>query len=161
MQTHLDKPDFLYEALKVYLILGRQGPLDRDLVEQWLGADIAASFPGEDNAEQREALLGHVHALLQYPLAALALNGPLVAQARGILTRQPLSEYVYNRVLRSAVVQSLPKWTVADNAGPAGGRVFELRDGKPLNTGAAGHFHLERLPHRLPAAAARSDQGRH
>jgi type VI secretion system protein ImpL len=140
MQTHLDKPDFLYEALKVYLILGRQGPLDRDLVEQWLGADITASFPGEDNTEQREALLGHVHALLQYPLATLALNGPLVAQARGILTQQPLSEYVYNRVLRSAVVHSLPEWTVADNAGPAGGRVFELRDGKALNTGMPGIF---------------------
>ncbi len=138
--THLDKPDFLYESLKVYLILGRQGPLDRDLVEQWLVADIATALPGEDNAEQRDALNAHVHALLQYPLAALPLNGPLVERARGILTRQPLSEYVYNRVLRSAVVQSLPQWTVADNAGPAGGRVFELRDGKPLNTGLPGIF---------------------
>jgi len=140
MQSHLDKPDFLYESLKVYLILGRQGPLDRQLVDQWLGADISASFPGEDNAEQREALQAHVHALLEYPLATLSLNGPLVAQARGILTRQPLSEYVYNRLLRTSVVQSLPEWTVADNAGPAGGRVFELRDGKPLNTGMPGIF---------------------
>ena len=140
MQTHMDKPDFLYETLKVYLILGRQGPLDRELVEQWLGSDIAVSFAGEDKTEQREALLAHVHALLQYPLATLPLNGPLVAQARAVLTRQPLSEYVYTRLLRSAVVQSLPEWTVADNAGPAGGRVFELRDGKPLNSGMPGIF---------------------
>ena len=140
MQTHLDKPDFLYESLKVYLILGRQGPLDRELVEQWLGADISAAFAGEDRTEQREALQAHLHALLQYPLASLPLNGPLVAEARGILTRQPLAEYVYNRVLRSAVVQSLPEWTVADNAGPAGGRVFELRDAKPLNSGTPGIF---------------------
>jgi type VI secretion system protein ImpL len=140
MQTHMDQPDFLYETLKVYLILGRQGPLDRDLVEQWLGTDIAATFPGDDKAETREALLAHVHALLEYPLATLPLNGPLVALARARLTQQPLSEYVYSRLLRGAIVQSLPEWTVADNAGPAGARVFELRDGKPLNSGVPGIF---------------------
>jgi type VI secretion system protein ImpL len=42
--------------------------------------------------------------------------------------------------LRSTVVQSLPTWTIGENAGPAGARVFELRDGKPLNTGLPGIF---------------------
>ncbi|MDA8249849.1 MAG: type VI secretion system membrane subunit TssM [Rhodospirillales bacterium] len=140
LQAHLDQPEILYEALKVYLILGRQGPLDRELVEQWIGADIGASFPGEENAETRDALAAHLHALLEFPLRALPLNGPLVAEVRGILTRQPLAEYIYNRMLRTALVLSLPEWTVADNAGPAGGRVFELRDGKPLNSGVAGIF---------------------
>ncbi|MBS0315773.1 MAG: type VI secretion system membrane subunit TssM [Proteobacteria bacterium] len=140
IRSHLDKADFLYEALKVYLILGRQGPLDRDLVEQWMAADSVSMLPGEDNAEAREAFLQHVHAMLDYPLTAIPLDGPLVAQAREILTRQPLSEYVYNRMLRSAVVQSLPEWTIADNAGPSAGRVFQLRDGKPLNTGTPGIF---------------------
>jgi type VI secretion system protein ImpL len=140
LRAHLDKPDFLYEALKVYLILGRQGPLDRDLVEQWMAADANTILPGEDAADQREAFVQHVHALLEYPLTAVPLDGPLVQQVRGILTRQPLSEYIYNRMLRSAVVQSLPDWTVADNAGPSGSRVFELRDGKALNTGLPGIF---------------------
>jgi type VI secretion system protein ImpL len=140
MRTHLDKPDFLYETLKVYLILGRQGPLDRDLVEQWMDVDFSASFPGDDGAETREALEAHLHAMLEYPLATVPLDGALVAQVRGILTREPLAEYTYNRLLRSAIVQSLPEWTVADNAGPAAGRVFELRDGKPLNTGVPGIF---------------------
>ncbi len=140
MQSHLDKPEILYEALKVYLILGRQGPLDRDLVEQWIGADIEASYPGDDMAETREALGAHLHAMLELPLRALPLNGPLVAEVRAILSRQPLAEYVYNRMLRTAIVQGLPEWTVADNAGPAGGRVFELRDGKSLATGVPGIF---------------------
>jgi type VI secretion system protein ImpL len=145
MHTHLQQPDFLYEALKVYLILGRQGPMDAPLVEQWLDADFAASYPGDEGAATREAptreALGqHLHALLEYPLAQVALDGPLVEQVRGILTRQPLAEYTYNRLIRSAVVQSLPEWTVSDNAGPAGTRVFQLRDGKPLNTGVPGIF---------------------
>ncbi len=151
MQSHLGKPDFLYQALKVYLILGRQGPLDRDLVEQWLAADFTASFPGEDDAPTRAALMQHVDALLQRPPTAVPLNGPLVAQVRGILTQQPIAEYSYNRLMRSARLRDLPVWTVADNAGPGAGRVFTLRSGASLNTGVPGVFtwsgyHGEFLP---------------
>jgi type VI secretion system protein ImpL len=140
LRSHRQQPDFLYEALKVYLILGRQGPMDAALVQQWLEADFAASFPGEANAATREALGQHVQALLEAPLTPVALDGPLVAQVRDFLTRQPLAEYTYNRLIRSAVVQGLPAWTVADNAGPAGGRVFQLRNGQALNTGVPGIF---------------------
>ena len=43
-QANMDKPDFLYQALKVYLILGRQGPLDHDQVMAWLITDFNASL---------------------------------------------------------------------------------------------------------------------
>jgi type VI secretion system protein ImpL len=138
MQANLGKPDFLYEALKVYLILGRQGPLDRDQVMAWLGADFAISFA--DDEATRDRLLAHAQAMLDTPLTAVALNGPLVAQVRGILTREPLAEYSYNRIMRSPKVRSLPDWTVADNAGPAGGKVFALRSGHPLASGVPGIF---------------------
>ena len=59
-------------------------------------------------------------AMLEHPLATVSLNGPLVAQARAVLTREPFAEYVYNRLLKSPVVTGLPEWTVADNAGPGG-----------------------------------------
>ncbi|HSU04881.1 MAG TPA: type VI secretion system membrane subunit TssM, partial [Acetobacteraceae bacterium] len=125
MQTRTQEPDFLYESLKVYLILGRQGPLDRTLVEQWTDADFAASFPGDENADTREALSNHVQAMLEYPLPQVTLDTELIARVRAILTRVPLADYLYNRMLRSGVVQSLPDWTVADNAGPAAGRVLQ------------------------------------
>jgi type VI secretion system protein ImpL len=140
MAANPDKPDFLYEALKVYLILGRQGPLDRDLVAQWFDADFAAGFPGDDNQPVREALGAHIDALLEHPLAAIPLNDALVAQVRAILTREPLAEYSYNRIMRSSRVKSLPEWTVADNGGPGAGRVFQLRSGHPLASGVAGIF---------------------
>ncbi|HTW70707.1 MAG TPA: type VI secretion system membrane subunit TssM [Acetobacteraceae bacterium] len=162
MQQHLSQPDFLYEALKVYLMLGREGPLDRQLIEQWTDADFNTTFPGEDGAPIRQQLADHVKALLQYPLEKVALNGPLVAQVRGILTREPLSEYIYNQMIRSAAVQELPPWTVADHAGPAGSRVFQLRDGKPLNSGIPGIFtwegyHQLFLP-LLPAATRNASE---
>jgi type VI secretion system protein ImpL len=140
MQGHLDKPDFLYQALKVYLILGRQGPADPELIGQWFDADFNASFPGDDAAPVRDALMGHLRAMLDRPPAAVPLNGPLVAQVRGILTQLPLAEYSYNRLLRAAAVRDLPPWTIADNAGPGADRVFVLRSGKPLNTPVPGIF---------------------
>ncbi|MBV8913942.1 MAG: type VI secretion system membrane subunit TssM, partial [Acetobacteraceae bacterium] len=45
LQANMNNLDFLYQTLKVYLILGRQGPLDKDLVTQWIGADLLASYP--------------------------------------------------------------------------------------------------------------------
>jgi len=143
MQQQMNQPDFLYEALKVYLMLGREGPLDRGLIEHWTETDFATIFPGEEGAPTREQLAGHVKALLQYPLQKVALDGPLVAQVRGILAREPLAQYIYNQMIRSAPVQELPDWSVADHAGPAGSRVFALRDGKPLNSGVPGIFTWE------------------
>ncbi len=74
-----------------------------------------------------------------------------MAQVRGILTQQPIAEYSYNRLMRSARLRDLPDWTVADNAGPGAGRVFTLRSGHSLNTGVPGVFtwsgyHTDFLP---------------
>jgi type VI secretion system protein ImpL len=139
MQANMDKPDFLYEALKVYLILGRQGPIDHDQVMAWLITDFNANF-SQDDSQARDELLAHADAMLSRPMPAIPLNGPLVAQVRAILTREPLAEYSYNRIIRSPRVQALPRWTVADNAGAGASQVFALRSGKPLDTGLPGIF---------------------
>ena len=140
MAARLNNLDFLYQTLKVYLILGRQGPLDRELVMQWVEADLLAAYPSEDESPVREALLRHTDALLRQPIEALPLNDALVAQARGILNREPLAEYSYNRLLRSRRVVAIPAWTVAENGGPGAGRVFVLRSGKSLNEGLPGIY---------------------
>jgi type VI secretion system protein ImpL len=141
MRAHMDKPDFLYEALKVYLILGRQGPLNRDIVMNWMQADFGAALPGDDNQSTRDQLLAHIDALMERPLSdAIPLDGPLVEQVRGILTREPEAEYSYNRIMRSPRIRSMPEWTIAENGGPGAGRVFQLRSGKPLQSGVPGIF---------------------
>jgi type VI secretion system protein ImpL len=140
MQAHLDKPSFLYQALEVYLILGRQGPLNRGLIMHWMDADFAANFAGPENATERAELNADVAAMLRSPLPALALNGPLVAEVRAILTRQPFADYLYSSIIDSPVAHGVPEWTVSENAGPAGSQVFALRDGKPLDSGMPGIF---------------------
>ncbi len=140
MQANLTKRDFLYEALKVYLILGRQGPIDHDQVLAWLIKDFTATMGSDDDAPVRDALLAHADAMLDRPLTAIALSEPLIAQVRGILTQEPLAEYSYNRIMRSPRVQGLTEWSVADNGGAGSGRVFTLRSGRPLNQGVPGIF---------------------
>ncbi len=138
--SRMNNLDFLYQVLKVYLILGRQGPLDRDLVMQWMQAELLATYPSEEDTPTRDDLLQHVSALLSQPLQPLPLNDALIAQARAVLTKEPLAEYSYNRLMRSKRVLAMPVWTPADNGGPGVGRVFQLRSGKGLDTGVPGIY---------------------
>jgi type VI secretion system protein ImpL len=140
IKHRLNNADFLYQALKVYLILGRQGPLDRELVIQWLTADLAATYSGDDDGPTREALLAHADAMLRQPLTQVPLDESLIAQARAVLNQEPLAEYSYNRILRSKLAAEIPSWTVAENGGPGSGRVFQLRSGKGLESGVAGIY---------------------
>jgi len=140
LNSHLGKTDALYELLKVYLILGRQGPIDAGLIAQWLNADLSASYSGDEDAPVRDALMNHAAAMLERPLMAIPLDGPLIARVREVLTREPLAEYSYGRILRSRRMRELPEWTVADNAGPGASRVFMLRSGHKLDSGVPGAF---------------------
>ena len=45
MRAHFEQPAFLYEATQIYLMLGSAGPLDRDLVKEWMSARLAGQ-PG-------------------------------------------------------------------------------------------------------------------
>ena len=136
----MSKPDLLYTTLKVYLILGRQGRLDAELIKQWLQADLLATYPAEEDTENRQALLDHVAVMLEEPLRAIPLNDPLIAQARAVLTKQPLAVYSYNRILRSKTAQGMPEWTAAEHGGADAGQVFERRSGKGLDQGIPGVY---------------------
>ena len=46
MRAHFEQPAFLYEATRVYLMLGSAGPLDRDLVKEWMTLDWQSQWPG-------------------------------------------------------------------------------------------------------------------
>ena len=140
MAARMSNLDFLYQTLKVYLVLGRQGPLDKELVSQWVAADVLAAYPGEDDAATRDSLMGHVEALLQQPLQALPLDNALVKRARDILTKEPLAEYSYNRLLRSKRVLAVPEWTVAEAGGPTVSRAFQLKSRKPITSGLPGVY---------------------
>ena len=140
MAGRMSNADFLYQTLKVYLVLGRKGPLDHELVDQWVEADLAAGYPGDDNEAIRQSLRGHVDAMLEQPLTPPSLNDALVAQARAELNKEPLAEYSYNRLMRSKRVLGIPVWSVAENGGPGAGRVYQYKSGHGLETGVPGIY---------------------
>ena len=79
LRGNLNNPDFLYEATRVYLMLGNAGPLDASLVREWMKLDWQTAYPGLGFVPLREALLRHLDALLAEPLPQLQLDGELVA----------------------------------------------------------------------------------
>ena len=151
----LQRPDFLYEAVRVDLMLGQQGPLDRNLVREWFALDWQQAFPGAVKQPSREALGRHLDALLEGPLASYPLDGALVDQARRVFSRLPMAQRVYARL--RPLAGDLPAWTPASALGAAGQRQFARASGRPLTEGVPGFFTVEALHRavlpRLPQAA--------
>ncbi|MGZ3340783.1 MAG: type VI secretion system membrane subunit TssM [Reyranella sp.] len=156
MRGYFTQPDFLYEATRVYLMLGGQGPLDAALVKEWMTYDWQTQYSGAANLAVVAALQGHLDALLAQPLPPVSLDDALVAQARTTFSRVSLASRAYSRIKPSAAAQALPPWKPSDVLGPAGVRVFTRASGKKLSDGVPGFFtvdgfHKVLLP-ALPAA---------
>jgi type VI secretion system protein ImpL len=140
MRSRFDSPDFLYEATRVYLMLGGAGPLTPNLVRAWMTADWDARFPGALNATLREHLLAHLDALLAEPLPAVTLDGALVEAARATFSRVSLAERVYSRIRTNSAARTVPDWTPASALGPVGVRMFTRPSGHSLTEGIPGFF---------------------
>jgi type VI secretion system protein ImpL len=163
MRVGMQKPAYLYVATRVYLMLGRQGPLDASLIKEWMTADWAQAYPGAVATPMREKLIGHLDAMLADDFASYALDGVLVDQARRVFSRLPMSERVYARLRNTAT--DVAAWRPADALGLAGQRLFALKSGAPLTEAAVpGLFTVEglyrsflpRLPKGILDAASES-----
>ena len=143
MRGNLNRPDFLYEATRVYLMLGSAGPPDRDLVRAWMALDWQAAYPGAVQAPVREDLARHLDALLADPLPQVSLDGALVEDAQRAFSHIPLAERVYSRIRPSAAAQRLPPWQPSDAVGASGVQVFVRNSGKPLTEGIPGFYTVD------------------
>lgn len=140
MQGNVNNPDLLYNALKIYLMLGLVGPMNADLVKEWMRVDWELAYPGSERAGLRADLSSHLDALLSNPMQRIDLNKDLVETVRGVITRMPQAQRVYDSILSSEAARGLPEWRLTDVGGPAIGRAFVRSSGKPLNEGIAGIF---------------------
>ncbi len=137
---NMNNADLLYEALKIYLMLGLQGPMNQDLITEWMLLDWELSYPGPAREEFRQDLEIHLSALLDQPMQQIELNGPLVEQVQTLLSEMPLAQRVYNGIINSPAAVSLPTWRITDAGGPAVSRVLVRSSGKPLTDGVDGIF---------------------
>ena len=140
MRGGFNRPNFLYQATRVYLMLGGQGPLDKPLVEAWMNLDWQRLYPGLATQPARAELMQHLIALLSAPLPQVPLDGALVESARATFSRVSLAARVYSRIRNSAAAAALPPWVPANAMGPAGAGLFTRASGKPLTEGIPGFY---------------------
>lgn len=138
MQSNLNNSEFLFEALKIYLMLGLQGPMDATQVKQFMQLDWELTFDGQD--QLRVDLLSHLDEMINQPMRVIALNGPLVEQVRGILAETPLSERVYQSIVNAPAARNLAPFRITDVGGPAVSRVLLRPSGTPLSVGIDGVY---------------------
>ena len=110
----------LYEPLKIYLMLGGQGPMDRRAVTSFIQGDWATEqFAGSDNTAVRRDLGVHLAALLEddniasaWPSRKAPLNASLVTNTRALLQTLSPADRAY-AVLRQKGATAGPAWQMA------------------------------------------------
>jgi type VI secretion system protein ImpL len=163
MRGGFDRPEFLYQATRVYLMLGSQGPMDKPLIEAWMNLDWQRLYPGLAAQPVRDDLMQHLVAMLDAPLPQVPLDGALVESARATFSRVSVAERVYSRIRDSQQAGEVPAWIPAQAMGAAGVTLFTRASGKPLTDGIPGFFtvkgfHLVLLPALTHAAKDVADE---
>jgi type VI secretion system protein ImpL len=129
MASHGGDPLSLYQALKVYLMMGGQGPMDTGSVKSWVMSDwLNEQFPGPDRAPVRKELAEHLSALLEDSNMAGAwtgrkapLDGTVIASARSALSTLSLADRAYAVLRQNALAAGAQPWraSAALSAGDA------------------------------------------
>ncbi len=141
-RSDANNTEYLYEVLRVYLMLGDAAHFDAESVAAWVALDNERTL-GDASDEQRQDLAAHVLALLATYQGADApprLDSQLVSDTRLTLARMPLQQRVYNRLKRQLRRDKLPEFTVANAGGRDASAVFVRRSGEPLTRGVDGMF---------------------
>lgn len=129
LEANLTNASFVYEALKVYLMLGGLHRADRDLIIAWMRRDWAENlYPGSANTEGRRALEQHLVALLDLEGAEeplIKLNGPLVEECQKLLARLSVAERAYELLKSRSRTQTALDWVPVRRGGPDFAAVFE------------------------------------
>ncbi|MEW6643200.1 MAG: type VI secretion system membrane subunit TssM [Pseudomonadota bacterium] len=137
LNARLNEPAFVYEALKVYLMVGGLQPPDRELIRSWMQRDWADNlYPGATNAEGRRLLDENLTAMFdleteQPPL--VELDGRLIKEAQNSLARLSVAQRAYEFLKSEARSSTAGDWIAARRGGPDVAAVFETASGKPLD----------------------------
>jgi type VI secretion system protein ImpL len=137
LDAHRNDPSYIYEALKVYMMLGGQHRADPGLIMAWAKRDWEQLYPGPTNAPGREALEQHLVAMLDLAQGedpSIGLNGPLLAESQKTLARLSVAERAYQLLKSQARASTTPDWIPERQGGIDFDRVFTTVDGAPIES---------------------------
>jgi type VI secretion system protein ImpL len=151
--------EYLYEVLRVYLMLGDARRFDAESVAAWAALDDERNLKGA-SAEQKQALATHELALMESFREIQApprLDQQLVADTRLALARMPLQQRVYNRIKRQLLREKLPEFSPAGAGGREASSVFVRKSGEPVTRGVNGMFSVAGNARFMQASAQALD----
>lgn len=126
----------VYRALKVYLLLGRQGGQKDDAaILGWFAAEWQRAWPGPLQLNQRDRLTGHLQAMLDLDDRRdilVSLDPATVERAREAIVQLPPADQAYALIMDGAAATGLPDWSPVTRTGNSAALVFTTRDGSDL-----------------------------
>ncbi|WP_294541207.1 type VI secretion system membrane subunit TssM [uncultured Rhodoblastus sp.] len=133
-----DDPSYVYEGLKVYMMLGGLHKPDNDFIVSWMRQDWEENLhPGAGQASGRQALEEHLRAMLELddgraPL--VDLSGSVLEDGQRTLARLSISQRAYQLLKSKARMLQIPDWNAKAAGGLDSDRVFEAKNGGDLAT---------------------------
>lgn len=126
----------IYRALKVYLLLGRQGETtDDDAILAWFEQSWRQEYPGRTGLDMIDQLRAHLAAMLRLDdnrQLLVDLDQATVERARAAIAQLPLDEQAYAIIMDGAIARGLEDWQLERALGNAAAQVFATRDGSDL-----------------------------
>jgi type VI secretion system protein ImpL len=162
LEANKSNPGYIYDALKVYMMIAGVVQADRDLIIGWMRNDWSENlYPGAAYADGRKALEEALTAMLDLEAGESPLIEPnegLIAECQRILARLGVADRAY-QLLKSQSRQSVaPDWVAARHGGPDFATVFDSASGDALDGIAVPGFYTysgfqHSLVEKLPTIA--------
>lgn len=143
LRSGASNPDYLFEGLKVYLMLREPAQFDAEAIATWISLDWDQNQPRDFTEERMQQMNNHLETLLAAgsPVLPMVLDEQLIADVRETLRRIPLAERAYGRLKRANLGNSeIPPFRITEAGGVDTPVVFSRRSGQPLNVGIDGFF---------------------
>ncbi|WP_084190926.1 type VI secretion system membrane subunit TssM [Methylomarinum vadi] len=142
LQTNTNNSEYLYEALKAYLMIASAEHYDAAAIANWFKLDWKYNLPLEVTTQQRNDLDQHLQALLAVRPAPMPrpLNAALIQQTRDLLMDTPVAQRVYSRLKLELSNNDIADFRVSEKAGRDAPLILISKSGKPLSSGVPGLF---------------------
>jgi type VI secretion system protein ImpL len=140
----VDSLEYLYDALKSYLMLYDAKHYDPEYLQRWVSVDARRYLLPDADTATLTQMDTHLAALFnkdRIVTSPFPINDQLVTNARKKLETLTTTQRVYSRLrARLESADNMPEFNLLDVAGPQAENVFTRRSKLPLNRGINGLF---------------------
>ena len=139
----VDNLEYLYEALKAYVMLQQGDHYSPAFLRQWMSSDFKRFVLPDADPKTSAGIDRHLNSLFtsdKVVSSPYPLNEALVNQVRTKLSSLSTAQRAYYRLRSRLQRNDLREFNLLDVAGPQAANVFVRKSGQPLNRGVPGLF---------------------